>query len=866
VGGVWPLTGRDDELRGIIGTLTGDEHHGVLIAGKAGVGKSRLAREVGSAMSAKGWAIRQIAGTSAGRSVTMGPFVKWIDGEGASTATPLAQVLNALTEDVRDAPLLLIADDIQWVDDMSALVLHQLVVQGLANVVMTMRSGESAPDTVMALWKDEHLSRVDLQPLERKESDRLVQNALGGRPPFALLDRLWQLTLGNALFLRHLVDQEIASNRLAGRAGDWKWVAGPVASPSLVDLVKLQIGVVPDDLREVVDLVAVAEPIEWSCLATLVDPELVEAAAQRGLVEISHDGTTVRAGHPLYTEVRWEECGPRRLRHLRTAVVKAMLAQGTETAVDPLRLGMLWLESDLAADAEVFSAAAQCASGRLDFAGAERFARAAFDADPSEQGRMLLAYIEYMNGNGPEVEKILASADIGYPAKGFINPVTLRAANRLWALQEPLQAREIIEEALLHSSGDASNILHTFHSFQLAMAARPEAALAEVAATDQSQLDPFGQVLGRCAQTMAAGDAGRVQEACESAAAGYAVIAEAPQDSIHELGLSELHVHGLLLAGHLDSAQAVAESHYSRSAGIPGMTRTMAQAVVGATHLARGDLSAALEHLAAAHAAVLAGGDINETFYRFAIIHVEALARGGRIAAAMDALNTTRANRHAAYEYVTPSLELATAWVTANRGSLDEARKICCQAAELARANGQWAREVLCLQTAVQFGFTEGADRLSALAAVVEGPRAPAAARYATALAAADGAALEASSAEYELMGDVLVAADAAAQAAAIHRVAGRRGSALSANSRALQLARQGGGAVSPALHAAHLALPLTQREHEIVLLVAKGLTNREIAAAMSLSVRTVEGHVFRATVKAGVSGRSELSALASSE
>jgi len=30
----------------------------------------------------------------------------------------------------------------------------------------------------------------------------------------------------------------------------------------------------------------------------------------------------------------------------------------------------------------------------------------------------------------------------------------------------------------------------------------------------------------------------------------------------------------------------------------------------------------------------------------------------------------------------------------------------------------------------------------------------------------------------------------------------------------------------------------------------------------MSLSVRTVEGHVFRATVKAGVGGRSELSAL----
>lgn len=97
------------------------------------------------------------------------------------------------------------------------------------------------------------------------------------------------------------------------------------------------------------------------------------------------------------------------------------------------------------------------------------------------------------------------------------------------------------------------------------------------------------------------------------------------------------------------------------------------------------------------------------------------------------------------------------------------------------------------------------------------------------------------------------------AQAAAVHRAVGRRGSSLTANSRAQLLARQCGGAESPALHAARITLPLTRREHEIVLLVAKGLSNREIAEATSLSVRTVEGHALRATQKAAVSGRSEL-------
>ncbi|MGU3497597.1 response regulator transcription factor [Mycobacterium sp. C31M] len=60
------------------------------------------------------------------------------------------------------------------------------------------------------------------------------------------------------------------------------------------------------------------------------------------------------------------------------------------------------------------------------------------------------------------------------------------------------------------------------------------------------------------------------------------------------------------------------------------------------------------------------------------------------------------------------------------------------------------------------------------------------------------------------------------------------------------------GGAVSPAIAAARFTPPFTQREREIALLVAQGLTNREIAENVSLSVRTIEGHIYRASCKAG--------------
>jgi two-component system response regulator NreC len=83
----------------------------------------------------------------------------------------------------------------------------------------------------------------------------------------------------------------------------------------------------------------------------------------------------------------------------------------------------------------------------------------------------------------------------------------------------------------------------------------------------------------------------------------------------------------------------------------------------------------------------------------------------------------------------------------------------------------------------------------------------------------------------------------------------------------ALRAVAAGGEHVSPALAAA-LAKPaeegrspadLTARETEVLRLIALGHTNAEIAAALSISVRTVESHRKRIQQKLGVSTRPEL-------
>ena len=48
------------------------------------------------------------------------------------------------------------------------------------------------------------------------------------------------------------------------------------------------------------------------------------------------------------------------------------------------------------------------------------------------------------------------------------------------------------------------------------------------------------------------------------------------------------------------------------------------------------------------------------------------------------------------------------------------------------------------------------------------------------------------------------------------------------------------------------------------MLLIGQGLTNRDVAERLTLSTRTVEGHIYRAMSKTGTTSREELAALLS--
>jgi len=156
-------------------------------------------------------------------------------------------------------------------------------------------------------------------------------------------------------------------------------------------------------------------------------------------------------------------------------------------------------------------------------------------------------------------------------------------------------------------------------------------------------------------------------------------------------------------------------------------------------------------------------------------------------------------------------------------------------------------------------GAGQVADRLDKVAAAVEGELARARAAHVRALATGDPEGLEAAATTFERLGALLLAAEAAAHASVAWRRTGDPRRAVKAELRANTLAGSCDQPVTPALQAVRDRTRLTAAERTVAGMAAAGRSNKEIAAELELSVRTVENHLQRTYEKLGISSRAEL-------
>jgi DNA-binding CsgD family transcriptional regulator len=854
----WPLTGRSKEQRLIEAAIFASDLAGVVVCGAAGVGKSRIAREALSSAGSQGCEVRWIVGTSSARSIPLGALSSWAESAGDDNLELIRSAIASLTSSPTGKTVVLGVDDVALLDDLSTFVVHQIIQRRAAKVVLTIREGDSIPAGVRQLWDGGHLDRLDLRPLSEAETTALISATLGGPVDPQAAERLWRLTRGNALYLRNIVEQEVVDERLAMQDDCWRWLGDPVLPPSLVELVEGRIGGLPSSVSDVIDALAVGEPIDLGSLTRITDPAAVEQADIRGLIVLDQVGDRVEArlAHPLYGEVRRNRAAATRLRRLRGLVAAELAASDDRDDMQVVvRRATLSLDSDLEPDSDLLVRAASGAVWLWEFPLADRLTAAAIRAGGGADAKLIRAYALSCSGRGQEADDVLAGIQTDeLPDAVYGRMAFLRATNQLFVLADPVRAKELVDDASRAAGPQARSCIDAFLTVYWAAMGKPQAAIeSSDKFTWQELPDLVAQRVTAWALALAFGEAGRAGEAAAAAKAGYPV----PIRSF--VIITDAHLGALLLAGHIADAAAPAETIRQRQIEFQAFQSfQVGSLAVGRAALGSGRLDAAISLLTET---VDDSTDSNGWGYRCRIPLTTALAMRGSTAEAAARLGALEKLRHPSWRYLDYEFAIAKAWLAAGQGAISEAIAVSLAAAETARSNGQFAPEVMCLQTATQFGERSCGPRLRELAAIVEGPRAGVAARFAEALHDDDGAELAAVSREFEDMGDLIAAVDAAAHAAIAYRHKDLRGSALGCSARAEALAEQC-GARTATLRKAAERLPLTGREREIVMLIGQGLSNRDIATRLTLSVRTVENHIYKAMGKTGTSNRDELAGL----
>jgi DNA-binding CsgD family transcriptional regulator len=852
-------------MRLIEAALSDKGSSGIVICGAAGVGKSRIAREALDSAASRGCVTHWAVGTSCARRLPLGAFTAWVQADGADTVRLVRGVIESLTTALPGTTVVVGVDDVHRLDDLSTFVLHQIVQRCAAKVVLTVRDGEPIPAGTQELWNAGQFERLDLQPLALDETTTLLSATLGGSMDSHAASRLWELARGNVLYLRHIVEQEVADGRLEKLHGFWQWAGDPIMPCGLVELIESRIGALPAAAGTVIDALAIGEPIKLTALERIAGPDAVEEADIRGLISLDHydSGIEVRVAHPLYGELRRKRAAPTRLRRLRGLVAAELAAADDCDDIQVIiRRATLSVDSDLPPDVGLLCKAANSAIWLADLFLADRLAEAAVRAGAGPEAQFLRAHALSWLGHGKDAEAVLADVPITeLTDRDHARLTYLRASNMLWALADPARAKKIIDDASHTTARQARSWIDALLAVYWFAMDRPDAATA---ASKNLALDNLPPIVGtETAWALAAisADAGRSADAVAIAQTGYTVATRCFDAPHMRFNVADAHLSALLLSGRIRDALDVAERVRQQAADLPGAAESLGAAIAGRAALGAGNLDTSCALLEEAAAALSASGHAIGWGYRYHVPYTTALAiRGctGEAAAVLGALDKLRRPfRSLDYER-----SLARAWVSASQGAVNEAITILLSAAQTAAANGRFAAEVICLQTAIQFGVRSVAPRLRELEEIVDGPRVGLVARFAGALRDDNPAELVELSRGFEAMGDLVAAVDAAAHAAMAYRRRDLRGSALASISRAEALGAQCGGADTPALRQAREPLPLTDREREIVMLVGGGLSNRDIAVRLSLSVRTVEGHIYKAMSKTGTTSREELAAL----
>jgi len=857
------IAGRDAEVEAALTAVRSGA--GAYLVGRAGVGKSRIAEEVATQAEAQGHAVVRLRATIGSSELPLGVFVTQL-GASERLLTPMVtEVRERLLEKAAGTPLLLSVDDIDRLDDPSAVLIHQMVASREAALIATLRQGRIAPGEIVDLWQRGELRRLEIAPLAQAHAQAAAEAMLGRPIDPAGHQRLWEATRGNALFIREVLFSAQEAGLLADGPGGAVLTDLPLKSPRLIDSVRSRLTHLPEHLHQALVHLAFAEPCgpaELAGVAGAADLAALEAAE---LITTDEDDRrlVLRLAHPLYGEVLRAGTPILQRRSVLAALARDLQATGARRRGDVVKLARLAVDGGVDIDNRQLLRAAAITINTGDHVLSERIARKAFEQQPSFASASLLANSLANQGDD---EGVAAMVDEWY---ALATKARQRTAVRVvqvqmafWVLSDPEAAAEIVERTraeLLDAGAERAEFdeLDAAWSLMTAMAGKPRAALE--LATPLLDHEP-DWILARAA--LAAGHSlaamGRPIDALElsrDVISRYAALSSEVA-RVCERTMLSMSAYAHFLAGDLAGARAEAERAVNESA--EDLQRLLAVMTLATIEVYEGRPDTALGVLG--HAASIPYQRTRGMSPRW--MHTNELlaaATAGDIDLATRVDAVYRADRHPA-RIMDAFAEIGSARRLFASGHPEAARTVLREEIAHCETTGRAMGEVFCLYELCRLDRAEEAvGRLEALVPELQGGLGEMFAAHARAMVDNDAQALGDAAERFADARFLLFAGEAAAQASDAARRDGDQRAAARWLHRATELRDSCEAAVThvPILDAGPVTL--TRREREIAMLAAQGLASKEIGERLFISRRTAENHLAKVYDKLGVRTRSEL-------
>jgi DNA-binding NarL/FixJ family response regulator len=306
-------------------------------------------------------------------------------------------LLSALRALAAEAQLLVAVDDLQWLDSSSAdaLAFAARRLEGEAvRFLLARRSGRSS--ALERALEPGGLERHEVVPLSLGAIRRLLADQLGLSLPRQLLRRIFESTLGNPLFALEL-------GRALAEQGQPE-IGEDIPVPDAVeDLLGTRVARLPGPERRLLLAIALGGDLRTAQLAAIGDPAALDAAVDAGLLIV--EGVRVRPSHPLLAAAAkaHSRAGERRELHHELAGV---VSDGELRALH-LALATPRADAELAAMVGVAAAGASSRGARPEAVELAEHALRLTPTDAAERSDRVLALAAYLEAAG-EPQRVTA--------------------------------------------------------------------------------------------------------------------------------------------------------------------------------------------------------------------------------------------------------------------------------------------------------------------------------------------------------------------------------------------------------------------------------------------------------------------------